>query len=78
MHSGDAVVGHWIAKFFPGHGWFGTQIQRYDPHNDRYEVRAQTAVAVIRLRVEQTPVEAAARIIDTDRESLIISLIIQS
>ncbi len=51
MHSGDAVVGHWIAKFFPGHGWFGTQIQRYDPHNDRYEVRAQAAVAVIRLQI---------------------------
>jgi hypothetical protein len=78
VHSGDAVVGHWIAQFFPRHGWFGGQIQLCVPHDDRYEVRAQTAVAVIRLRVEQTPVEAAARIIDTDRESLIISLIIQS
>ena len=78
MHSGDAVVGHWIAQFFPGQGWFGAQIQGYVPHEDRYEVRAQAVVAVIRLRVEQTPVEAAARIIDTDRESLIISLIIQS
>ena len=78
MHSGDAVVGHQIAQFFPGHGWFGAKTKRYVEHDDRYEVRAQTAVAVIRLRVEQTPVEAAARIIDTDRESLIISLIIQS
>ncbi len=72
MHSGDAVVGHWIAQFFPGHGWFGAQIQGYVPHEDRYEVRAQAVVAVIRLRVEQTPVEAAARIVDTDMRSLII------
>jgi hypothetical protein len=66
------VVGHWIAQFFPGQGWFGAQIQGYVPHEDRYEVRAQAVVAVIRLRVEQTPVEAAARIVDTDMRSLII------
>lgn len=53
MHFGDAVVGHQIAKFFPGNGWFGAKTLRYVKDDDRYEVRARTAVAVIRLRVVQ-------------------------
>ena len=41
VDAGEALVGRSIAQKFPGMGWYEGEVRRYDPRQDRYEVRVR-------------------------------------